>query len=392
MSGERRRILYLNSSGDFYGAERCLLNLTTRLNDAEFSPCVVLPFRGQLYDELQRHSIETRILPLGVLRVRRELFPPLLFRRLAELVPAVYSLVKMIRQEQVAIVHSNTSAVLAGALAARLARVPHVWHVREIITRPAIMWSIMRRLIPILSTRVICISHAVRQHLGDLPSSFQGRVQVIYDGVDVNLFRPDLTRVGVKAAGPLIGMVARVSPPKGHDVFIRAAAKVLEAIPSARFVIVGGYLPEYKGLWNYLVDLRHELGLDLALAFTGTIHPDSIPQILASWDVFVLPTTDNTGFREGLGQVILEAMALAKPVVATNVGGPTEAVVDGVTGYLIPPADAGRLASAVLGLIGDERLGGQMGRAGRARVEQCFTLEQNVQAVEQLYRDMVAFG
>ncbi len=388
MSLMPRRVLYINSSGDFYGAERCLLNLVTRLDPVEFAPLVVLPFRGQLAEELERQRIETRVLPLGVLRVRREIYPPLLFRRLAELIPAIYHLARLIRQERVSIVHSNTSGVLAGALAARLAGVPHIWHVREIITRPAPMWALMRKMIPAMSTRVICISEAVTQHLGACLTREGGKVRVIYDGVDEHVFHPGPADAAGER-GPIIGIVGRVSPPKGHEVFIRAAAQVHSMIPAARFMVVGGYLANYQGLYDQLVQLRHELGLEGSLTFTGTVHPEAIPQILASWSVFVLPTTDSTGFREGLGQVILEAMALAKPVVATNVGGPREAVLDGVTGYLVPPGDVGSLATAVLRLIQDPPLAIQMGQAGRARVEECFTIERNVSAIQQLYREIL---
>lgn len=385
MRSQPSRILYVNSSGDFHGAERCLLNLTTRLERSEFRPLIVLPFRGQLFDELQRRSVDARILPLGVFRVRGELYPPRLFLRLAELLPAVTRLVEMIRHEDIALVHSNTSGVMAGAIAARISRIPHVWHVREIVTRPRIFWWFMRRLIPRLSHRVICISRAVRQHLGSLHPADEGKIRVIFDGVDVNVPRSGESLTGAEGSGLTVGMIARVNPYKGHEMFIRAAHSVSQAVPSARFVVVGGHLPEYETLWRRLLQLRRDLGLDSALSFTGHQPPERIPEILASFDVFVLPTTD----REGLGQVVLEAMAMARPVVATDVGGPCEVVVDGVTGYLVPPSDADRMAAAILRLLRDADLRSRMGRAGRARVEQFFSLDQHVSCIKAVYREVL---
>ncbi|MBI1802518.1 MAG: glycosyltransferase family 4 protein [Chloroflexi bacterium] len=394
-----RRILYVNASGDFYGgAERCLLNLTAALERAEFTPLVVLPFRGQLYDELRGRGIDVRVMPLGIFRVRGELYPPALFGRLAEVLPAALRLAALARREGVALIHSNSSAVLAGALAARIAGVPHVWHVREIILRQQLLWAVMRRLIPRLSDRIICVSRAVRDHLGALSPDDERKTRVIYDGVDVAALTPGPSPIHGRGAGGegqnglTVGMVARITPVKGHEAFLRAARQIVAspagAAPHTRFVVVGGCLPQYEAFRLSLLQLRHELGLDSALVFAGYL-PERVPEIVRSFDVSVLPTTARE-WREGLGQVILEAMALGKPVVATRSGGPSEVVMDGVTGYLVPTGDIDEMAAAILRLLNDEGLRLRMGRAGRERVVQHFSLARGVEAIQSLYREMIS--
>jgi len=215
----------------------------------------------------------------------------------------------------------------------------------------------------------IAVSEAIGQALvasGVVP----GRVHVVRNGVDAAAIRTaavrePLTAVLPAGEGPLIGCVARLEKVKGVADFVDAAAAIAVDVPSARFVVVG------SGSQEELLIARRTAALAGRLEFLG--HTQSIEPLLAVLDVLVLPS-----LSEALGLVLLEAGALGVPVVATSVGGVPEAVADGVTGILVPPASPTQLADAVVRLLRDPAVARAMGAAGRERVEREFTVERMV--------------
>lgn len=189
---------------------------------------------------------------------------------------------------------------------------------------------------------------------------------------------------GILAAAPVAGMVARFERHKGHDVFVRAAAAVRERLPEARFLLVGdaqfGLDLEVK---QEVRDLVARLGLEDAITFTG--FRSDVPACLAAMDVVVHgPVNAQPG---GLG--LLEAMAMARSVVTTSSGDRLEWMIPGETGVLVPGGDAGAMADAIVGLLGDCELRARMGRAGRARIEAAFTAERMVGEMETAFDELL---
>lgn len=178
-------------------------------------------------------------------------------------------------------------------------------------------------------------------------------------------------------AGPLITNVGRLTAQKGQRQLLDAARLVLQRRPDARFQIVGaGELePELR---------RHAAALGIAerVAFAGVRY--DIPAVLGESDIFVL-----SSLWEGLPISAIEAMAAARPVVLTNVGGVRDMVRHGVDGLLVPPADPPALAGALLALLGDPDRRARLGAAARARAEREFGLEPFIQRHEQLYRELL---
>jgi glycosyltransferase involved in cell wall biosynthesis len=222
-------------------------------------------------------------------------------------------------------------------------------------------------------------------------------VELVYNGVD--LARYDHTEAcctlpeeyGFPADAPLVGCIARLEPEKGHPTLLEAWPLVLERVPSARLLIVG------EGSRGEALKARaEELGLlgeaCEADACVGTRHArpnarvlftgrrDDIPSVTAALDVAVLPS-----YREAQGLVILEAMALRRPVVATRVGGIPEMVEDGVTGLLVPPHDHEALAAAIVRLLTDHPAADMMARAGYELAHERFCLEGMVASISRLY-------
>ncbi|MFI5261618.1 MAG: glycosyltransferase [Candidatus Limnocylindrales bacterium] len=227
-------------------------------------------------------------------------------------------------------------------------------------------------------------------------------VELIYNGVDLS--RYDRTEAcctlpeeyGLPAGTPLVGIVARLEPEKGHATLLDAWPAVLERVPAARLLVVGeGSLhrtletqAEALGLLgepcvgDHCVGTRHARP-GAKVVFTG--RRDDVPAVTAALDVAVLPS-----YREALGLAILEAMALSRPVVATNVGGIPEMVVDGMTGLLVPPHDPAALATAITRLLTDHPLADTLARAAHDMVHGRFCIDLMVDAIEEIYDEGAA--
>lgn len=362
------KVLHIIGDRDIGGAGRYLLTLVTQPAFRAFEVIVACP-EGPLAGELKKAGVQV----LHFEGADLSFSIPLVFR--------LYRLIRMVRPDLV-----HTHASLAGRLAARLAGVRAVVYTKhglagseeafvQVRGRRRLANALASRL---LSDRIIAISRAVERELA-AQGADPRRITVVYNGVDLD---GPATGVSVRPAGipegdPLVGMVGRLSPEKGYRYFLEAAALVRPRKPGARFVIVGGG-PER----GEIADKVRELGLDGVLLMTG--FRADVGEIMGALDVLVLAST-----AEGLGLVILEAMAAGKPVVATRVGGIPEAVEDGVTGLLVPPGDPGAMAGAILALAADRARAAEMGRAGRKRVEEKFSGRAMAEETARIYREVL---
>jgi glycosyltransferase involved in cell wall biosynthesis len=373
-------VLFISSSGDLFGgAERCLVEVAPRILARGYAARVVVPFHGALEAALADRHVPTHTLNLGVPRSRRELRSPRLLWRMAAIPGATVRLARLM-DRSTSVVHSNTSIVIAGALAARIRRRPHVWHIREIPRGPA--WRLLRPLILRLSQRVLCISAAVADNVAPVGSAARHRLTVVPDGVDVEFFRPPAV---APTGPPRIAMVARINPWKGHAQFLEAASLLARGNPTAVFTIVGGVLPAYQPLYVDLLRMRSRLDLDTRLEFVPHLDRPALRDLLQSLAVLVLPSTS----PEPGGLVALEAMACGVPVVATRQGGPLDIITDGVDGRLVPSGQPRAMASAIDDLLQDTTLRRRLGEAGRRRVETAYSLDAHVERLIQIYDDLL---
>jgi glycosyltransferase involved in cell wall biosynthesis len=210
------------------------------------------------------------------------------------------------------------------------------------------------------------------------------KIEVIYNGLDLTPYQNSTNgealrnKLGFDDHISLIGMIANFNfEIKGHRYFLEAAKTVLEKIPGVEFLLVGD-----GPLRNHYEKLTHELGVEKKIHFLG--ERNDVPVILSNLSISVLSSTS-----EGLSNVILESMAAGKPVIATNVGGSREIVVDGVTGYLVPPADSQAMAKAITELLQDPDKAITMGAAGKKRVGEKFSIKAMVESYENLYKSLM---
>lgn len=383
-------LLYVHSSDELYGADKILLQLVERLDREQFRPIVVLPTDvptdQPLTAALRQRNIETIHLKTAVLR--RKYFTPLgMPLYLLRLVISTATLCAIILRRRVGLVHSNSVAVIPGALAAFLTRTPHVWHIHEILVKPKKLWRATSWLVPRLSAQVVAVSNPVRDHLCAGNARNQDKAIVIHNGIDLDQFDVSAATVaavrdawGIQPHQRVVGMVGRVSHWKGQDHFLAAARAVQAAPDSVRFVLVGSPFAGQEHLATELAQLSADYGIADRVIFNP--FRSDIPAVLAAYDIFVLPST----LPDPFPTVILEAMAAAKPVIANAHGGSIEMVDDGDTGLLVDPTDPQQMAIAIDRLLqAGAAARHAMGQRGRIRLEAQFSLTAFVARWTTLY-------
>jgi len=388
--GDRMRILFAHHNPDLYGSSRSLFRLTSRLVEDGHGVMVVVPEEGPLTALFERKGVNVVIEPKMTPFERLSFGSPGgVLRFLFGLPASVRRMARHIRSFQPDIVHTNTSVVLAAALAARRCRTPHVWHLREFYGEFPSFWKLYARFMLHLSSRVVCISRSVAEQFSHLRPT--ARVHVLYNGYPrdeyegvtddrVEAFR---RRHGLDSTHLLVGVVGRVKiRRKGQEVFIDAASRLAASHPGARFLIIGSPFRGYESQVDTLKEMVASHGLVDRVVFTGDV--DDIKAAYQALDVVVVPSA----LPEPFGGVIAEAMAFSKPVVSTTIGGPSEIIEDGRTGLLVAPGDAEALADAMTRLLANGPLRASMGIAGRERYLSHFTFEPFYASILSIYRSL----
>jgi glycosyltransferase involved in cell wall biosynthesis len=368
MSARRDQVLFLHPSDEMYGADRSLAWLV-RSSVEQAAPIVLLPddlaYEGRLSGTLRAEGHAVHRGPLPVLRRRYLRLTQLPWFAL-RLIRGIAWVVRTGRRAGASAIVSNTSAIVAGPIAARLLGIPHVWYIREIIERPVWFRRLFRLLAMTSQGTVVAVSEAVASWIGPLPD--RGPV-VLYNGVDLD---DQPTGLPDRPAALFVG---RINAWKGQELFVQAAAIAHEDVPTARFRLVGGTVPG---------DETHERSLNQAIIRAGE------PGDWLSWDgevadtraamkdawVVVVPSLQ----PDPLPNVVLEAMAQGRAVIGSRLGGIPEMVDDGVTGVLVDPGDEKELAAALAQVLQSRELAERYGSGGRARAEATFTRERLRQA------------
>lgn len=359
------RILHIIATLDPAGAERQMVHLCRRLDRTRFRPGVCCLTRG---GPLESDLAEADV-PVSILHKRGRYDVTVLSR-----------LKRAIRDFRPDIVHTwLPTANTLGRIAASLAGVK----VRIASERAADVWKgslrrwIDRRLAP-GTMQILCNANAIRQFLVERIGLHGDEITVIHNGLDIEAFdraadTGPTAPLPERPPGLLLGTVARLEPQKGLTYLIQAMAELEDTLPDARLWIAGDG-PERENLEQQI----HESGLAGRVVLLG--RRDDVPALMRRFDLFVLPS-----LWEGLPNVALEAMTAGRAVVATDVNGTPEAVADGETGLLVPAQSPIALSKAIRDLADDAQRRARMGTAGRARVEEYFSMEQMVDAHQDVY-------
>ena len=392
--GQPPRILFVHGSDEMYGSDLILLTIVRGLKSEGWNVRVVLPtdiaYRGELSAQLESLGIPVDRMQLAVLR-RKYLTIGGTLKLMANYLISTAKLMRIIRTEEVDLVHSHTISVLSGAAAARLTGRPHIWHISEIVTRPRLLAKALTRFVPPLSTRIVAISSAVQDFVADGRESVRKRIVVIPNGMDPTRFGIGGGRARVRQElglgdGLVVGMVGRVGLWKGQEVLVDAATIVVKSHPGVRFLLVGGVHDDQQQHFAALRSQvsKNQLGNSVVVS---DFRPD-VAEVMDAIDIFVQPSVQ----PEPFGMTVLEAMSARLPVIASNHGGSTEIIIEGETGFLTPARDAPALAGRINELIEAPDRRRTMGQAGRHRVEAEYSLPGFHAAYRKLYLEAATAG
>jgi len=369
---ERLRVLYTVNRMDVGGSQTHLVQVLRLLDRRRFEPMLCcLSGHGALL-EMAKETGAT-VVGAGLGRIKS----PAAFG-------AVVRLARFIRNNRIDVVHNYLlRANLVGAVAARLARVPVVLtskrgcHERRGLELAAV------RLSNRLADCVTANADAVRAFVHENEACPLEKMVVIPSGIDSERFAPlppedYKARLGLAPDRVVVGIVTRQRVRKGVEEFLRAMAMVREQVPAACAVVVGEVSADRE-----VDDLIHHLGLEGHVHLLGPRR--DMPEVLSAFDLFVLSSHD-----EGMSNAILEAMAMHKPVVATDVGGTREAVQPGRTGVLVPPKDPPALADGILRVLNEPaEARAAMGERARQVVVERFSARAMVRQMEDLYTHLL---
>jgi glycosyltransferase involved in cell wall biosynthesis len=353
----------LAGSSAYGGGERYLELLFDRLDRSRYRRLLICPEPGPFVYRMKDRGVETQLVHLA------PLFNPI----------AIWKLTRLLARERVTILQTHGArANFYGRIAGRLAGVPVIistvhnslkdYEVHSL--RRGIYTFLLRLTLPLVH-RIICVSDANRRDLVDECPTAKERTYTVYNGVDLSAFSSQFDRqkfrqkIGV-LEGPVLVMIARLTEQKGHRYLIQALPCLLETWPQLCCLFVG------EGeLRDELQCMAINLGVERACRFEGV--RQDIADILTAADVCVLPS-----LSEGFPFVLLEALAMGCPVVASRVNGVPELIEHHKTGLLVPARDSQALAAAIHEMLSDPTAASKMGANGRAVVKERFTVDQMV--------------
>ena len=396
------RILYIHHGYGIGGATLSLLYLIQQLDRTRYEPLVLCIYDGPSATRFRAEGIRT-ITGTGIdhfghtrlawYSLRR---PDVLLGKVVRFWPSVLRTERIVRELAPTLVHLNTSGLPASAIGAKRAGVPLVWHIREPL-HPGYLGmrrALFRRIIDRYADQVIAICQDNARQL--IPSD---RIRVIYNFCDLALFDRTLSGVAIRdelGLGPsarAVLMLGGVAIPKGTWPLVQALPLVHRHLPDVHLVIAGS-VPTLAGGWRGRLShiqayYRRISRFIAAHHLDGHIHfvgvRQDVPQLLAASDLLVFPSV-----VPHFARPIIEAGAMAKPAVASNLGGPDELVLDRVTGSLVSADDPNALAGAIVDILLHPEKARAMGEAGYERARRLYNAETNAAQTFAVYEELLS--
>ncbi len=387
------RILFIECSvgGVLGGSLTGILHLIDRLDRRRFEPVLVLFEHKRVVEDLRAKGVRVHVVPdqpdpltngrnharltRGVLRI---------YEFLGIVLPRARAISRVISEEKPSLVYlaNGLTSNLDGLVAAARAGIPSISHQKG-----------FRRIGPIerqLARWVdLCIgmTDQCTDYVRDSGAKCQ-RFLTVFDGIDCTEFAPGggqavRAEFGVPENAPLVGIVGHVQEWKGQHIVADAVALALKKIPDLHCLLVGGVHRAGQDFGEKLRSRIAEQGLSDRIIMTG--ERSDVPACLDAMDVLIHSSTT----PEPFGRVMIEGMALSKPVIAPSEGGPLEIIVDGETGILVEPRSPEALADAIVTLCSNPDLSRKMGQAGRERVDAVFDIRHHVAAIETLFDECI---
>lgn len=378
-------ILFVHQAADMYGSDKVLLDIVTGLDRKRFYPIVILPWEGPLLDHLNDHGVEAHICRLTRLS-RGVLSPKGMFSLPFNIVYAYRDLNRILSSRKIALVHSNTLAVISGALWAKRHGVFHLWHVHEMIVQPLWVRKFYKIMLRHYADSIVFNSRASKELFTEDDKDLKEISQVVWNGVkapdrsyaaEAVHLRDDL---GVVKDEILIVLVGRINRWKGQKLLVDAACHLWQkGVRNLHFLMIGS---TFKGCEHFREELVERIeGSDAVAHIHVRDFQEDIWPVWEACDIAIVPSTE----PEPFGLVAIEAMAVARPVIAAAHGGLMEIVEHGKTGLLVPPGDVEKTAEAIETLVNAPELRKRMGENGWLRYRNTFSSEVFVDEFARIY-------
>lgn len=381
-------IIYIDHSPKFSGAEKVLLNLLRliKVREKGYSPVLVCQAGSDIIEYFSREGIVTETTRMRWFTRKAGFIERVSYA--FSLISFSVFLLKEIKKYDARIIQANTFiSALYALIPLKISGRPMVWYMYDILDQN-LFNKIFIRLAGRGSDSIICASEAVKKRLVEFGVD-EKKCKVIYNSIleqgQDHAAKGDFRKeLGVPDGVPLVGMIGQITRWKGQSVFIESMPFIAKDFPSARFVLVGDVMNDFDR--EYKAEIESAVarkGLGDRVIMAG--FRKDIPSVVSGLDIVIHASIK----PDALPTVILEAMFMGKPVVATDVGGVPEIVDDGVSGFVVPPNDPKGLADAVCRLLGDETLRSKMGRDGKRAFLDKFKPEAYLENVMKVYRDLL---
>ncbi|MEA2750700.1 MAG: hypothetical protein QOI41_4843 [Myxococcales bacterium] len=371
------RILVVSPYRTEYGPREVLDHVLRALVMAGLEPVALMPPGARPPDAIAELDLPTEhVERLGT--VPRTVNPVRLGRFAGDHLAAARSITEIGRRLDASAIYSISEATLCGSLSARSLGVPGFVHaIGMSIQSPRITASVYISALNRITDHLIACSSAVAEMFARFNVA-DSKISVVHNGISVARVDERATEPLVLSGGrPRIGMVAAYDPRKGHDLFVAAAARIAAAEPNAVFYLIGGTLAghaESRRYEQHIADLIDGLGLSSRFVHTGYVTAPDVYDWMRAMDVIVVPSR-----TEAFAHALLEAMACARPIVATGIEGNLDAFVHGHSG-LYADSNPESVAGHVLSYLHDADFAGEVGRQARDRVTLLFDLAATLPA------------
>ncbi|MDY4002792.1 MAG: glycosyltransferase family 4 protein [Streptococcus orisratti] len=381
-----KKILYLHAGAELYGADKVLLELIKGLDKREFEAHVILPNDGVLVPALREVGAQVKVINYPILR-RKYFNPKGIFEYLTSYSRYSKQIAQYARENQIDLIHNNTTAVLEGIYLKRKLKLPLLWHVHEIIVKPKAISDFINFLMGRFADKIVTVSQAVASHIKQSPHIKDDQISVIYNGVDNKVYyQSDAQSIRKKfdiaEDALVIGMVGRVNAWKGQGDFLEAVAPILEQHPKAIAFMAGS---AFEGEEWRVQELEENItNLKVAAQIKRIDYYANTTELYNMFDIFVLPSTN----PDPLPTVVLEAMACGKAVVGYRHGGVCEMVKERENGLLAEANQPEALSKIIEKLVVSHDLRTTFGRNSVERQKKLFSLDSYIANFSKLYKGL----
>ena len=382
-------ILYYDPTSGYGGSSRCLLGWLRKLDCNNYNPIVIVHYNGPAIQKMRETGVKVITIPwkYEILKAHFMLISYLmLFVNFVVFdIPTAIYLYIYIKKCNIKVIHLNAKviSVIPGIIAAGLARVPCICHLHDIKV-PIKREKFFARWVDCF---FVLTKKAYELYEREYPGK---RLELVQNGIDLEDYKicVDKNRLrkefDIKNNEIIVGIVGRLVEGKGFSDFIKAASIISSKKENVKFIIMGSAAKQEDVYEIFLKNLVKELLLEKKLIFAGW--REDVKQIISIFDILVQASST---FPEGFGLTVIEAMALSKPVIVTNIPGPSELIIDGETGFIISPAKPEELAKAIICLINAPALAIKMGNVGRTRVKEVFDVTKITRQIENIYKNIL---